>query len=87
MKYFVPVNNLYKPLSPPGASYVSPSLPADKYLLSLREKLSHNLIVLSNTFPHSTYTYQLRIRSILSKTHFKLLSKQVGAITDTVLEK
>lgn len=47
--------------------------------------MSHNLLVLSNTFPIDLTP--IRIRPILSKTHFKLLSEQVGAITDTVLEK
>lgn len=40
--YFVPVSNLYKPLSPPGSSYVIPSLSTDKYLLSLKGLLVKN---------------------------------------------
>lgn len=42
VQYFVPVSNLQKPLSPPGASYVTPSLSTDKYLLSLKGLFENN---------------------------------------------
>lgn len=42
VQHFVPVSNLYKPLSPPGAFYVTSSLSTDIYLLSLKGILEKN---------------------------------------------